>query len=132
MSERLVTRNLNTPHYPMHVVTVVNRDMLGAPIIPKSYRAFPPTKTAGKLRSRAPIHQEVQEWLALILRHTFKPDRIRTITIKAFAACFRVRTNDGVDIYGLNPIGIHSRFSCAALITNSSRACDPTIRIYHL
>ena len=78
--------NLRALHLPVERTRIVDRQVLGATIVPERDRAGLPAKPAGEFGPMTVIHQEVEQRTALVFRHALETAGIGVVHEQAFAA----------------------------------------------
>src|SRR5258708_7687194 len=114
--------NLCALHLPVEWTRIVDRQVLGATIVPERDRAGLPAKPAGELGPMAMIHQEVQQRTALLIRHALEPAGIGVIHEQAFAACFRMDAHGRMHVLRGPPVGILAHLARSPRIQSRLRS----------
>src|SRR5262245_45961380 len=95
-SDRLVSRDLHTPHEAAEGAGVLDRQVLHAAVVPEGHRTVGPVEAAGELWAVAMLEQEAQERAALLLRQALESHGVRGVDEETFPAGLGMRAHDRV------------------------------------
>src|SRR5215468_1884431 len=102
-SDRLVAGDLHAAHQTPESARVVHGQVLGAAVVPESQGARRPAEAAGELGPVTLLEQEIEQRLALGLRHALEAHRVGGIHVEALAPALGMGAHDRVHVHGLAP-----------------------------
>src|SRR5688572_15843375 len=121
--------DLHAPHEAAEGARIIDGEVLDAAIVPEGDGALLPAEAARELGAVAVLEQEIEERLALRLRHALEADRVGGIDVEERAARLGMRPDDWVDGDRLAPRVVVARFGGAARVDARLRARDLAIAV---